>query len=464
MRKLNLQDRIALTYISVTALLIAALFFLLYLVIQKTVSTHLDADLDAEMREVYSSIVVLDNAIIFANPNEWTEQEHGQIETSGKLIKKTPNLRDGGLTFNAAVTERAYFDAQLSGTSIRLTQIPMTNPTGRILGYLLIAIPQREPILLLNNLRHTLLFGYPLVLIVLFFISRFIAGRSLSPINAVITTAEKISKENLTDRIELPVNKDVLYTLAQTINALLDRLQEVVLREKQFTADASHELRTPLSVIKGTLEVLARKPREREQYEEKIRYVLSEVDRMSQLVDQLLELARFESRAMTPSTADIDICTVVNESFRRLSAAALEKNITLRMSSAEEYHVRADASMMAIIFDNILSNAIKYSPDHESIDVEVRNVSHAISCSITDHGGGIPTDQLAKIFDRFYRVDESRTSHISGKGLGLAIVKRLADLQNLDVLVTSAPPYGTTFTIGFHRDDHTNLSQSLGSL
>ncbi|HLP14737.1 MAG TPA: ATP-binding protein [Bacteroidota bacterium] len=474
MKKFNLQDRIALIYSSVTALLIAALFILLYIVIQETVSTHLDADLDAETQEVYSSIVVLDNTLIFANPNEWAEREHGQIQvnptfieivdSTGRVMKKTPNLHDGALTFNPALTERTYIDTQLSETAIRQIQFPMTNPTGRIIAYLLIAIPQQEPLLLLKNLRQTLLIGYPLVLIVLFFISRIIAARSLSPINAVITTAEKISKENLTDRIELPANKDVLYTLAQTINALLDRLQEVVLREKQFTADASHELRTPLSVIKGTLEVLIRKPREREQYEAKIRYVVTEVDRMSQLVDQLLELARFESLAIRPASTDIDLCAEVNESFRRLSTAARAKNIAFRITPAEHSHVHADCSMMNIIFDNILSNAIKYSPDNESIDVKIRNSSGATECSITDHGSGIPEDQLAKIFDRFYRVDESRTSHIAGKGLGLAIVKRLADLQNLKISVISSPSDGTTFTIIFPEDQRVDSTQSIDPL
>jgi two-component system, OmpR family, heavy metal sensor histidine kinase CusS len=459
MNKLNLQDRIAFTYISITALLIAALFLLLYIVIYQTVYTHLDTDLDAEMQEVYTSIVVLDNAIIYANPKEWSEKEHGQIEvnpvfiqivdTAGNVIKKTSNLRDGELSFNPALTQRTYFDARLSGTLIRETQLPITNPTGRILAYLMIAVPQREPILLLKNLRQTLLIGYPIVLFVLFFISRFIAGRAVSPINTVIATAEKISKENLTDRIALPANKDVLYTLAQTINALLDRLQDVVLREKQFTADASHELRTPLAVIKGTLEVLARKPREREHYVEKIAYVVGEVDRMSYLVDQLLELARFESGTVKPTSTDIDLHALIDESVHRLSLAAAEKNVTFRLSLPDRCSVRADRTMMNIVYDNILSNAIKYSGNGQTVEVDVQEESGKISCSITDHGCGIPHDQLVKIFDRFYRVDESRTSHISGKGIGLAIVKRLADLQHLTISVTSTPSQGTTFTILF---------------
>src|SRR5512139_762628 len=102
------------------------------------------------------------------------------------------------------------------------------------------------------------------------------------------------------ERIELPANKDEIYTLTSTINQLLDRLEDAVLREKQFTSDASHELRTPLAAIKGTLEVLIRKPREVEQYESKISYCIIEVDRMSTIIDQLLMLARYDGGKISP--------------------------------------------------------------------------------------------------------------------------------------------------------------------
>ena len=459
MKNFTLRNRIAFTYSSVTALLIAALFLLIYFVIQETVYSHLDTDLDAETHEVYSSMVVLDNSIIFANPDEWNEKEHGQIEvnptfiqicdTAGNVIKRTPNLRYGVLKCTPASSQKAYYDTWLSGASIRQVQFPIQNPTGRILAYLIIAVPLQESAVVLKNLRETLLIGYPIVLFVLFFLSRSIAGRSVFPINSVILAAARITKENLDDRIPLPRHKDEIRILAQTVNDLLDRLRDVVLREKQFTADASHELRTPLSVIKGTLEVLTRKPREREQYEEKIRFVISEVDRMSLLVDQLLELARYESGAMKASVVDIDLPRLVGASFERLRSAAAEKNISLQLTAAEGVHIHADVSMMTSIIENILTNAIKYSPAGQPVEVNVKKEAEKIACSFSDHGSGIAEDHLPKIFDRFYRVDESRTSQVSGKGIGLAIVKRLAHLQHLDITVQSTPAVGTTFTITF---------------
>jgi len=233
------------------------------------------------------------------------------------------------------------------------------------------------------------------------------------------------------------------------VNDLLERLKDVVLREKQFTADASHELRTPLSVIKGTLEVLIRKPREREQYVEKIRYVISEVDRMSHVVDQLLELARFESGKVKPTIVEFNLNELIIETFARLHYVSSDKNISLNSNGIDTCIVAADVSMTTIIVENILSNAIKYSFNNQSVDVLFKKEFGKTVCSVVDHGSGIPEDQMGKIFDRFYRVDESRTSHVDGKGIGLAIVKRLAEIQHLEISVQSTPAGGTTFTIIF---------------
>jgi heavy metal sensor kinase len=459
MTHLSFRNRIAFTYIAVTALLIATLFALIYLVIYQTVYDHLDSDLNAELQEVYSSLVVLDNAIVYANPNEWNEKEHGSIEvnpifvaivdTAGNVLRKTPNLRDGALSFSSIKLSKMNFDTILSGAPIRQMQAPIQNPTGRTLAYLIIAIPLQESIIVLHNLRHTLLIGYPIVLMVLFFISRFIAGKSIAPINSVIETAERITKENLDERITLPQNKDEIHTLIQTINNLLDRLKDVVLREKQFTADASHELRTPLAVIKGTLEVLARKPRERIHYEEKIRDVMHEVDRMSHLVDHLLELARYESGTVQPALTDVDLNEIILNCFSRFSSVADEKHIALQLESIGSCVVWADETMTTIIVENILSNAIKYSSIRQRVLVSVLKEKGKVKCSITDHGIGISEDQMAKIFDRFYRADESRASGSKGKGIGLAIVKRLIDIQHCKISVRSDTSSGTTFTIRF---------------
>jgi len=456
---LNLRNRISSYFIGVTAILTGILFLTIYAVVSDTVYRHLDQDLNLESLEVINSLVVMDNQFIFANPFEWNEREHGQIEvnpifvqvtdTSGNILKKTGNLLEGSLGFNPSLRQKEYFNTQLTGAPTRQLQMPIKNPVGKTLGYLLIAMPLEESALVLENLKIVLLIAFPLVLIFLFSISRYIAGKSIMPINRVINTAEKITRENLEQRIDLPQHKDEIYTLTSTINGLLNRLQDAVLREKQFTADASHELRTPLSVIKGTLEVLIRKPREQDEYISKIKYCINEVDRISNLVEQLLILARYESGKAMPVFTKVNLTKSIEVVLLRLQDLIQQNQMEINFDSRKFFYIKADESMLEIILENILSNSIKYSGDSKKIDISIEDNDSVISCNIEDYGTGLSKEQITRIFDRFYRADESRTSKIQGNGLGLAIVKRLADLQNFNINIESRTDSGTKFSLTF---------------
>jgi signal transduction histidine kinase len=275
------------------------------------------------------------------------------------------------------------------------------------------------------------------------------AGKNILPIKKVIDSAGKITKENIDERIELPQNKDEIYTLTETINCLLDRLEDAVLREKLFTADASHELRTPLSVIKGTLEVLIRKRRDAEQYESKIAYCINEVDRMSNIIDQLLMLARYESGKIEPMTREIELNESIRYLMLRTEPLAQEKGIEIKFQEDNKYVVKADPSMIEVILENLLSNSIKYSNGSKEIDISIEKKEDKVICSVKDFGIGMKKEQISRIFDRFYRSEEARSTQHSGNGIGLAIVKRLADIQNLEITYTSEPNKGTTATVVF---------------
>ena len=456
---LSLRNRIAFFYIVVTGILTGLIFLTIYGVVSETAFNHLNGDLDAEASEVMKGVVVLNNEFVFANPYEWDEKEHGQIEvnpvfiqiadSTGKIIKKTGNLLNDKLKFVEAKPSNYYFNTYLSGSPTRQLQLPIKNPVGRILGYVIIAMPLEESALVLANLSYVLMIAYPIVLIALFFSSRLIAGSSISPIDKVIKTAAKITKENLDERIELPPHKDEIFLLTSTINELLNRLEDAVLREKQFTADASHELRTPLSVIKGTLEVLIRKPRDVEHYENKIKYCVGEVDRMSNLIEQLLLLARYENGKNNARIGKVKLNGVLQTVVARMNNFFEEKNIALKYNLNDEHFVNADVSMLEIIFENIISNAIKYTPAGKEISVEAYQKNGSTFCVIKDEGLGMTGEQSTKIFDRFYRADESRNSQIGGNGLGLAIVSKLAGLQDISLEVSSKLSEGTTVSVIF---------------
>ena len=455
--KLNFRNRIATWYLVATALLIAGLFSAIYIIVNNTVYSHLDSDLDLELNEVKNSIVNAGGQIIFANPFEWNEREHGQIEVNptfvqvsdkqGKVIRKTGNLVSDSLEFRNAVNYKIYFDSELSGSPIRQVQYPYFDSDGSVKVYLSIAVPLEESALVLSNLREALVISFPAILLILFLVTRLIAGKSIAPIHNVINTANKISKANIAERISLPPHNDEIHALTSTINGLLNRLEDALLRERQFTSDASHELRTPLSIIKGTLEVLIRKPREVIQYEEKVSYCISETDRMTRLIDQLLLLARYDTGKVNPVKTEFLFSEKIEMVLHRLDSLLEDKRISVNRDIDKNLILNADPGMTEIILENILTNAIKYSGNESSIDIKAVRNGSGILFSVKDYGIGMTEQQIKNIFDRFYRADASRSSEAGGFGLGLAISKKLCDIQDIKINVESALDKGTNFKL-----------------
>lgn len=303
--------------------------------------------------------------------------------------------------------------------------------------------------MILKNLRDTLLIVFPLILAVLFLIARLIAGRSIKPVTLITETSSRITKDNLKERIILPQNKDELYVLSKTINDLLERIENAVEREKQFTSDASHELRTPLTVLKGTLEVLIRKPRTQEEYEDKIKFGISEVNRLNKLVDQLLLLARFENQIQSLKIEKVYLNALILDILTRYSLKVNEKKISIDYSFSKEHYVESDNYLISIIIGNIISNAIKYSRENGLIIISLSQEFGITTCIISDSGIGILKEDLDKILNPFYRSNPTRYPEVKGTGLGLSIVKRLSELLGVQLEIQSKINKGTSVILRF---------------
>jgi len=320
---------------------------------------------------------------------------------------------------------------------------------GKILGYLLIAKSLEEENTVMANLINILLLSYIIVLFSFFFITQFIAGKSIKPITQITNTASVISTENLKSRIPLPHYKDELFELSKTINDLLDRIENAVAREKQFTSDASHELRTPLAILKGTLEVLIRKPRNQAEYEEKINYCIKEVDRLNHLVDELLLLARFENQKLNTKNEPVYLNALILDILTRYSQKINLKKLTVKYDFEKDYYVNSDAYLVSIILSNLLSNAIKYSKDEGEVTLAFSENKHYLTGTITDNGIGIPKADFDKILDPFYRSKFLEHPEVKGVGLGLSIVNRLCTLLNIEFSIKSQVHVGTTVMFKF---------------
>ena len=220
-----------------------------------------------------------------------------------------------------------------------------------------------------------------------------------------------------------------------------------MLQQKQFTSDASHEIRTPLAAIRGTLEVLIRKPREQKVYEEKIIGIIQQVDRLDYLLDQLLQLARIESGTTAAKRENISLRKAIDLLAEKWREAASVKQIALSIEVSEHVTVAGDRLYLELMLDNLVNNAFKYGKENGHIYLTWKPESNALT--VKDDGHGISPEHLPNLFNRFYRADEARSSAVKGSGLGLSIVKKLADVQHITLSAQSTPGEGSEFTLTF---------------
>lgn len=463
MKILSFNRQVALNFMAATALMMLLIYLTIYAVVYRTVYNHMNNDLLAEARELREGLAVQNDSLIITSQSEWHEPEHGLLEINPVFIqvshphgvvKKSPNLGDDKLYVRTKLTEIRYFKDTIKSKPIYQLQFPVTDASGQKKGDILVAAPLKDTQLVLVNLRTVLILSFPIIIVLLFFITNYIAGRSIAPVNNLMREARTITDKNYTHRLPLPERKDELYYLTKSINDLIARLQEAIQREKQFTSDASHELRTPLSSMKGLLEVALRKTRNEEYYRNKFHILLDEVNKMAALSEQLLLLARYEHGSQNIKLEKFRLLEVLHQQHELLEDELNKKSLYLNLESCDDIDVMTDWMMLNRIIQNILTNAIKFSPEKTEIKVKTFTKEKHIVVKIADYGTGINPQELDKIFDRFYQADNSRNSKAGGSGLGLSIVKRFADLLGIAIQVKSRNEEGTAFTLVIPRDSN----------
>ena len=242
-----------------------------------------------------------------------------------------------------------------------------------------------------------------------------------------------------------------LYFIARDVARQSIRpLQESLARERQFTSYASHELRTPLAVIKGSLEVLVRKPRAQEEYERKIKENIGVVDNMNRMVDNMLMLTRADSPHFRLTPTDINIHELFSETISAYSNQIIRRGLHITMNVApNELSLNADRNALGIIVGNLISNATKYCDDGGEIKLSAYRQDGHTLMAFSNTGRGIPTAECEKVFDKFYRSISTGHQQVKGFGLGLAVVRRFASLIGADVHFDSCPEGPTTVSVEF---------------
>ncbi|MCB9881966.1 MAG: heavy metal sensor histidine kinase [Planctomycetes bacterium] len=275
----------------------------------------------------------------------------------------------------------------------------------------------------IERVRHVLWLASPVALLLALLGGYFLARKALQPIDRMRVTADHIEASNLHERIPIGEPNDELGRLGTTLNRMIERLERSFLMLRQFTADASHELRTPLSAMRVEIEVCLREARDAEGYRETLESALEEIARLTQLVDQLLMLSRADADQHKLERRLLDFPELARSVVHDLEALAEERRQVLSIDTVEYGRVSADPVFLKQAIVNLVHNAIRYANEGGRIEVAVERRGKDLLLRVDDDGPGVSVEHRARIFDRFYRVDKSRSRELGGTGLGLAITK-----------------------------------------
>ncbi|MEL7832845.1 sensor histidine kinase [Fodinibius sp. Rm-B-1B1-1] len=370
---------------------------------------------------------------------------------NGQLIYRSPNFIDVDQPLETEIpneTEEYSFSSQWQDLPARTLFYPIHDSGGTFCGWLEVTGFEWTLHEELNRFRR-----YLLVLIAISVAFSILGGywlsrRALTPVASINEAAKSITATDLDKRI--PVNyqvKDELTDLAETFNMMLNRLQKGFEREKRFTSDAAHELMTPLSSMRSNAEIMLRKPRSKEEYQETIERMLKEVQKMSEMVHLLLQLSRVESvHRSKPEKVCISRITEAVADQHQESAQA--KNISIQTQIDPDLQVRAHGAYIEEVINNLMENAVKYTPEGGQVKLQLQRSSGKAVIHLNDTGIGFEEETKKHLFERFYRANESEVQQQSGSGLGLPLVKAIIELYGGKIRAYSeGEGKGSTFVV-----------------
>lgn len=282
-----------------------------------------------------------------------------------------------------------------------------------------------------------------------------LASRALAPVERITERASWIAQGNFDARLDAPAVFDEVGRMTVLLNDMLERLHQAVTANRRFAADASHELRSPLTAMAGELDVALRHPRSAEEYRETLGHVRGRVAALSALAGDLMLLSRAQEGLGDLPLREVAVAPLVDDAFDRWRVAAAARGLHLTHRIGGGLHVYGDAVLLARVVDNVIANAVHYNRDGGSVTVTAAvDVPAAeawaptlVTIGVRDEGPGIPVTEHERVFERFFRLDESRRRHTGGSGLGLAICREVLRALGGRIRVAASSTAGTTIAI-----------------
>jgi heavy metal sensor kinase len=452
----SIKFRFTLWYLLVLAVLLTALSVGVYFYLSRSLYQSLDDSLELRSTQLRSYSAMMESIRQGEFQEELGEIVMLYVYTGDQLMEASPpgisiNFSDefiyqaiaGMISFTTIETAE--------GGGLRLLAVPINLsmpglPLSTQPGTLIIARSTKQIDRALHGLVRTLAIAVPLALALAAGGGIFLARRALKPVDKIAQTAQKIGESDLSQRINMNT-KDELGRLAATLNEMIGRLEKAFQRQKQFTSDASHELRTPLAVIEAESTLALRKERRPSDYQQSLETVSREARQMSSLINQLLTLARADAQKEQWNFAEVDLGKLISNLSTDVEVLCQEKGLSFQLGETQDLVVKGDKARLRELFMNLLDNAIRYTPAPGTVAISLRREEQMAVVAITDTGIGIPAEDIPLIFERFYRVDKSRSRSEGGSGLGLAICRHIAEAHGGKIEVESRVGGGSTFSV-----------------
>lgn len=469
----SIRFRLTASYAAIFAITFLCVAIFVWLTLARSITATVDKQLRARLATVRGYVEQEATGPGAAHMSEELSEDAVVNEGSaylriedrrGVLIYCSPNARawpsrlsDGARLPSAGIIR----SVSIEGNPFRILSAPVS------IGSVQIGLPLDEFREMQQAFFWSICLFTPALLLAAAAAGYWMSGRALRPVEGIASTAQLITSANLSDRLSRSGAGDELDRLSEVLNEMLARLESAFRRITQFTGDASHELRTPLAIMRTTAELILSRARTPEEHERAWKSVLTQIERTTDLVDDLLILARADSGAERLTLQAADVACVAAAAVSEMEVLASAKGVQLRFLANTHPLVLLDEAALRRLFTILLDNALKATAPGDFIEISIEQAdeleSRSAVIAITDSGAGISPEDLPHIFDRFYRASKDRSRASGGAGLGLAIAHWIASEHRGVIEVESQLERGTTFRVTLPLAAETQASFSNSS-
>ena len=448
------------------AALLAGIFLLLCVVFYLDLRHFLEKDLrqsqSRRARQIASTLLIhvkqTGESYVASQTKDWYEPEINDrfiriTRADGTLVYSSGAPKDGGFDpaevpiFQPFPQTESYHKLNLSGGKTLLVAALNFKSSGNP-DYIVEFGELLDPVkTMLDHLFLQLAWGLPLAVIIIAGGGYLLVRRALTPVEQITRAAERITQHNLSDRLPVSSTGDELERLSISLNRMITRLDEAFQNSKRFVADASHDLRTPLTILRGELENFAGDARLDCELRDRIGSMLEEVVHLGKIVEQLFTLSRLDAGEAQTEWTCFDLTELAKTTADQMSLLAEDKGILISCAASRPTLVNGNRVRLKQVVVNLLDNAIKYTPTKGAIQLRVQGVNGHAILEVEDNGIGIPPNALPHIFERFYRVDQTRAGGSESAGLGLSIVKSICIAHSAVVEAQSTAGNGSCFRV-----------------